>query len=181
MRWQPTRVASQFACGSQIPRFPAVAAEAGKRLGEDELRSPCQYLRRLQRKRGSGFLEDGAGLAALARVGGIGGDLLAAEDDLLEEEDVIFPIDLGLVDDEDIVEEELTKVGEVVALPVFDATFEVLDSRVVLRPSLCLVDLISDALGRLDAGFELVDVRIVGVADGLDKRLSRSTCESVKR
>ena len=67
------------------------------------------------------------------------------------------------------------------SLPVRDTAFEILDRRVVLRPSLCLVDLISDALGRLDAGFELVDVRIVGVADGLDKRLSRSTCESVKR
>ena len=66
-------------------------------------------------------------------------------------------------------------------LPVLDTAFEILDRRVVLRPSLRLVDLISDALGRLDASFELVDVRIVGVADGLDKRLSRSTCESVKR
>ena len=94
---------------------------------------------------------------------------------------MIFAVDLGLGDAEDVVEQERTKVGDMVALPVLDAALEVLDSRVVLRPSLCLVDLISDALGRLDAGFELVDVRIVGVADGLDKRLSRSTCESVKR
>ena len=94
---------------------------------------------------------------------------------------MVLAVDLGLGDTENVIKEESAEVGDMVALPVLDAALEVLDSRVVLRPSLCLVDLISDALGRLDAGFELVDVRIVGVADGLDKRLSRSTCESVKR
>ena len=94
---------------------------------------------------------------------------------------MILAVDLGLGDAEDIVEEEGAEVRDMVTLPILNASLEVLDCRVVLRPSLCLVDLISDALGRLNAGFKLVDVRIVGVADGLDKRLSRSTCESVKR
>ena len=126
-------------------------------------------------------MEDGIALANLFTVARLRKVLLATQDNLLEQEDVILAVDLGLGDTENVIKEKSAEVGNMVALPVLDAALEVLDSRVVLRPSLCLVDLISDALGRLDAGFELVDVRIVGVADGLDKRLSRSTCESVKR
>ena len=46
-------------------------------------------------------------------------------------------------------------------LPVLNATFKVLDGRVVLRPSLRLVDLIGDALCGVDASPELVDIRVV--------------------
>ena len=85
---------------------------------------------------------------------------------------MVLPVDLGFGDTEDIIEEECTKVGYVVALPVLDASFQVLDGRVVLRPSLRLVDLISDALRSSDAGLEFLDVRVVGITDRLQERLS---------
>ena len=54
-------------------------------------------------------------------------------------------------------------------LPVLDTAFEILDRRVVLRPSLRLVDLISDALCGGDASLELFDVRVICLADRLEK------------
>ena len=90
---------------------------------------------------------------------------------------MILAVNLGLGDAEDVVKQQSTKVGDVVTLPILDATLEILDSRVVLRPSLSLVDLISDALCGGDASLELVRVRVIRVSDGLEKRLSRVTCE----
>ena len=74
---------------------------------------------------------------------------------------MIFAVDLGFGDAEDVVEQERTKVGDMVALPVLDASLKVLDGRVVLCPSLRLVDLIGDALCGVDASPELVDIRVV--------------------
>ena len=90
---------------------------------------------------------------------------------------MILAVDLGFRDAEDVVQQEGTEVRNVVAFPVFNAALEILDSRVVLRPSLRLVDLISDALCGGDASLELVRVRVIRVSDGLEKRLSRVTCE----
>ena len=85
---------------------------------------------------------------------------------------MIFAVDLGLGDAEDVVEQERTKVGDMVALPVLDASLKVLAGRVVLCPSLRLVDLIGDALCGIDTSPELVDIRVVRAGDGLEKRLS---------
>ena len=85
---------------------------------------------------------------------------------------MVLAVDLGLGDTENVIKEESAEVGDMVALPVLDAALEVLDSRVVLRPSLCLVDLISDALRSSDAGLEFLDVRVVGISDRLQERLS---------
>ena len=85
---------------------------------------------------------------------------------------MIFAVDLGLRDAEDVIQEERTEVGYMVTLPVLDATLEVLDGRVVLRPPLCLVDLVSDALCGGDARLELFDKGVVRVRNGLDERLS---------
>ena len=74
---------------------------------------------------------------------------------------MVLAVDLGLGDTENVIQEKSAEVGDMVALPVFDATFEVLDSRVVLRPSLCLVDLISDALCSSDTSLEFLRVRII--------------------
>ena len=82
---------------------------------------------------------------------------------------MVLAVDLGLGDTEDVIKEESAEVGDMVALPVLDAALEVLDSRVVLRLSLCLVDLISDALCGGDASLELFDVRVICLADRLEK------------
>jgi hypothetical protein len=52
--------------------------------------------------------------------------LLATEDDLLKEEDMILPINVGLGDDEYIIKEEFAEIFEVVPLPVIDARLQVL-------------------------------------------------------
>ena len=62
-------------------------------------------------------------------------------------------------------------------LPVLNATFKVLDGRVILGAALGLVDLVGDTLSRIYACLELVDVGVVGIADGLEQRLSGETCE----
>ena len=94
---------------------------------------------------------------------------------------MILAVDLGLRDAEDVVQQEGTEVRNVVAFPVFNAALEILDSRVVLRPSLRLVDLISDALCGGDPGLQLVGIRIIGVVDGFEKRLSSGTCDQYAR
>lgn len=106
--------------------------------------------------------------------------LLAAKDDLLKQEHMVLAVDLRLGDAEDVVEKESTEVGNVVAFPVLDTAFEVLDSCVILCAPLSLVDLIGDTLSRVDARLELINPRVVGVVDGLEQRLSRRTCEDVK-
>ena len=81
---------------------------------------------------------------------------------------MVLAVDLRLGATENVIQEKSAEIGDMVALPVLDAALEVLDSRVVLRPSLCLVDLISDALCGGDASLELVDVRVVGIGDSLE-------------
>ena len=66
-------------------------------------------------------------------------------------------------------------------LPVLNAAFKVLDGRVVLCPSLCLIDLISDALCGGETEFEFIDVWIGGILDSFDQRLSKGACEYVGR
>lgn len=106
--------------------------------------------------------------------------LLAAQDDLLEEEHMVLAVDLRFGDAEDIVEKERAEVRDVMTLPVLHAAFEVLDSCVILCAPLSLVDLIGDAFGRVDASLEFIDPRVVGVADGFEERLSRQVCQAVK-
>ena len=74
---------------------------------------------------------------------------------------MIFAVYLGFGDAEDVVQEEGTEVGDVMPLPVLDATLEVLHCRVILGASLGLVDLISDALCSSDTSLELLRVRII--------------------
>lgn len=106
--------------------------------------------------------------------------LLAAKDDLLEEEHMVLAVDLGLGDAEDVVEKERAEVRDVVTLPVLYAALEVLDSCVILCAPLSLIDLIGDAFSRVDASFEFIDPRVIGVVDGFKQRLSGRTCEHVK-
>jgi hypothetical protein len=106
-----------------------------------------------------GLLEYRVGLAALFAVE-VRNVLLAAKDDTLKEENVILAVDLGLCDGENVVEEQVSEMGYVVALPVVDALCEVLDGLNVLRAALGLVDLVRDAFGCGGAFPEFVIVRI---------------------
>ena len=84
---------------------------------------------------------------------------------------MVLAVDIGLGDHKDVVEEELAKVLEVVALPVVDARLEGLDGLLVLRAPLRLVDLVRDALRRFGPPLELVVVRVRRRRTRFDKRL----------
>lgn len=62
---------------------------------------------------------------------------------------MVFPINIGFRHEKDIVKEEVSKVLEMVALPVLDSQVEILDGELVLCSSLCLVDFVSNAFGRI--------------------------------
>ena len=171
--WKLTRVYLGNSLGNIVQEDAALEEKRGALLLVRRARAGKAEGSRWGRR----FLEDGVALADLLAVSGLRNVLLAAQNDLLEQEDVILPVDLGFGDTEDVVEQECAEVGDMVALPVLDTALEVLDRRVVLRPSLRLVDLISDALCGGDASLELVRVRVIRVSDGLEKRLSRVTCE----
>ena len=89
-------------------------------------------------------------------------ELFTAEDDTLEQEDVIFAVDVRLGHDENIFEQKFTEVGDMVTLPVLDPTFEVSDSLHVLGSTLSFVDLVRDTLGGCTSFPEFVVVWIVG-------------------
>ena len=101
------------------------------------------------------LLENRIALADLLSVGDKRVVLFAAKDDFLEEENVVFPIHLRFGDREDIVEKERAKVGDMVALPVFNAALQVLHRREVFCPALSLIDLIRDPLRGSDTLLEL--------------------------
>lgn len=122
------------------------------------------------------FFEDRVGLPSLFPIRSHGHVLLATENDLFEEEYVIFTVHLRLGDGEDVVKEEATKVGYVVAFPIFHSSFEILHCRQVLRPSLLLIDLVCDTFGGCDARLELFEVGIfVLVVKRLDQALRGET------
>ena len=85
----------------------------------------------------------------------MGKKLLATKDDLLEEEDVVFPVHVGLGDGENVIKQECPKIGDVMSLPIFDAAFQILHGREVFRPALRLVDLIGDPFRGSNAVLEL--------------------------
>ena len=43
---------------------------------------------------------------------------LAAKDDFLKQEDMIFPVDIGLRHDKNVVEEEITEIFKMMAFPI---------------------------------------------------------------
>lgn len=100
------------------------------------------------------------------------GKLFAAEDDTLEQEDVVFAIDLRLGHNENIFEQEFTKVRDMVALPVLDPAFEVSDGLHILSSSLSFVDLVCDALSGCAPLLEFVVIWIVGGRCSFQKRLT---------
>jgi hypothetical protein len=105
-------------------------------------------------------------------------DLLTAKDDFLKQEDVVLAVNVCLGDNEDVVKEEVAKVGEVMPLPVLNARLQVLYRRLVLRPSLCLVNFIRDTFSGGSALLELVVIRVVLGIGSLDQRLEEQSAMS---
>ena len=92
-------------------------------------------------------LEYRVALTNLLRILWLECKFFAAEDDALEQEDVIFAVDVGLGYDENVFEQEFAEIGDVVTLPVLDSTFEISDGLHIFSSALSLVDLVCDAFG----------------------------------
>ena len=108
------------------------------------------------------FLEDRVALTNLLRVLRLEGELFTTEDDALEQEDVIFAVDIGLGHDENVFEQEFTEVGDMVTFPVLNPAFEVSDGLHIFSSALSFVDLIRDTFGGCTSFLEFVVVWIVG-------------------
>lgn len=87
-------------------------------------------------------------------------DLLTTQDDLLKQEDMILPVNVGFSDGEYIVKEEVTEVFEVVALPVVNAGSKALNGLVIFGPALRFIDFIGYTLGSFRAPLEFFIMRI---------------------
>lgn len=85
---------------------------------------------------------------------------LATQDDTLEEEDMILPVYVGFRHDKEVVEEKLAEVLEMVTLPIVDSGMQTLHCLLILGAPLCLVDLISNALGGIRSLLQFVVVGI---------------------
>jgi hypothetical protein len=92
------------------------------------------------------------------------GGVFAAEDDLLKEEHMVFSVDIGFRDHEDVVEQEFAEVGKCVSLPVFNSLFQQLNGCCVNCPALRLIGLLSDSLAGSDALLEFLVEFVVGRA-----------------
>jgi len=107
------------------------------------------------------FLEDRVAFSNLLRVLRLEGKFFTTQDDTLEQEDVVFPVDVGLGHDENVLKQEFTKIGDMVTLPVLDPAFEVSDGLHILSSTLSFVDLVRDAFGGCTPFLEFVVVWIV--------------------
>jgi hypothetical protein len=107
------------------------------------------------------LLKDRVALANLLRVLWLEGKLFTTEDDALEQEDMIFAVDVGLCHDEDVFKQEFAKVGNMMTFPVFNPAFEVSDSLHILGSTLSFVDLVRDTFGGCTSSLEFVVVWIV--------------------
>ena len=108
------------------------------------------------------FLEDRITLSNLPGVLWLWCKLFATEDDTLKQEDVIFTVDVGLGHDENVFEQEFTKIGDMMSLPVLDPALEVSDGLHIFSSALSFIDLIRDTFGGRASFLELVVVWIVG-------------------
>jgi hypothetical protein len=101
--------------------------------------------------------------------------LLAAKYDLLEEKYVVFPIDVRLGDGEDIIEEKSAEIGQMMTLPVLYTAFQIFDCLNIFGPSLCLINLIGNALSSCGSSLQFLKMRVIGGRCGLNERLQSSS------
>ena len=94
------------------------------------------------------FLEDRVTFPDLLRVLLLESKLFTTEDDALEQEDVVFAIDVGLGHDKHILEQKFTEVGDMMTLPILDSAFEVSHRLHIFSSALSLVNLVRDTFGR---------------------------------
>jgi hypothetical protein len=97
--------------------------------------------------------------------------LFATKNYLFEQKNVIFAIDPGLLDEEDVIQDQLSEMREVVAFPVLDAALQLLDGLLIFSAALCLVDLVSDSFCGRRTFLELVIMWVLLLLRGLDQRL----------
>lgn len=118
------------------------------------------------------LLEDRVALVALlpARAA-----LLAAENDALEEVDVVLALRVVLDDEERLLEEQVAKGQDVVPLPVLDARGDIDNGLAVVLASLRLVDLVRHTHDGCESGLKLgvVRRRVGGVLDEVLKNVAR--------
>lgn len=101
-------------------------------------------------------------------------ELFTAEDDTLEEEDVVFAVDVGFCHNENIFEQKFTEVGDVMSLPVLDSDLEIPNGLHILSPSLSLVNLVCDTFCGRTSPLEFIIVRIVDRRGDFQQRLARA-------
>ena len=118
------------------------------------------------------FLEDRVALPNLLRALRLKSKLFTAEDDPLEQEDVVFTVDVGFCHDKNVFEQKFTEVGNMMTLPVLDSAFEISDRLHILSSSLSFVDLVRDTLGGCASCLEFVMVWIVDRRCNFQKRLT---------
>ena len=114
------------------------------------------------------FLENGVTLAHLLAIDRWS-IFFTAQNDLLEQEHMILPVHVRLGHGEDVVQEQDSKVADMVAFPVLDPTFKILDGGSVLCPPLLLVHLVSDTFRRFETGLEFLEMCIFGILHLLDE------------
>ena len=74
---------------------------------------------------------------------------------------MVLPVDVGLGHDENVLEQEFTEVGDMMALPVLDPAFEISDGLHILSSALGFVDLIRDTFRGRTSFLEFIVVWIV--------------------
>lgn len=98
-------------------------------------------------------------------------DLLAAKNNFLEEEDVVFPVDVHLHDHEDVLEDEFSKVDQMMPFPVFNTLLEASHGLCILGSPLSFVDLVGYPFGRFQSLLQFVNVRVIRVRYRLEQGL----------
>ena len=98
-------------------------------------------------------------------------DLLAAKDDFLEEEDVVFSVNIHFHDHENILKDEFAKVGQMMAFPVFDTCLEACDCECIFGLALSFVDSVGDCFGVFQTSLQLFVMGIVGVCGSFEQGL----------
>lgn len=81
---------------------------------------------------------------------------------------MVLSVHFRLGDSENIVEQEVAKVGQVMTLPFFDATFEISYSLIILRATLCFIDLVRYPLRCGGTSLELLVVWVINDGGCLD-------------
>lgn len=120
------------------------------------------------------FLEDRVALSNLLCTLRLKSQFFTTENDTLEQEDVIFAVDVGLGHNENIFEQKFTKVGDMVTFPILDSAFEVSDCLHILSSSLSFVNLVGNTFGGCGSSLKFVMVWIDGGRCNFQKRLAEA-------